>query len=62
MKPMKQVQPIYILLSFSSSLHKNTSLHSQYEDRPSYTFQHSPLTREVFIQVHGHFQTEESNW
>jgi len=27
---------------------------------PSYTFQHSLLTREVFIMVHGHFQSEES--
>ena len=28
---------------------------------PSYTFQHSLLTREVFITVHGHFQSEESH-
>ena len=28
---------------------------------PSYTFQHSLLTREVFIMVHGHSQSEESH-
>ena len=29
--------------------------------KPSNTFQHSLLTRDVFIQVHGHFQTKESH-
>ena len=40
MKPMKQVHQKYILLSLTSSLQNYiTKLHSQHEDRPSYTFQ-----------------------
>ena len=60
MKPMRQAYQKHILLSVSSYLHKYIITINMKTD-PSYTFQHSLLTREVFIQVHGHFQTEESH-
>ena len=56
MKPMKQANN-----NLFSSLHylQESQLHVIMKNEPSYILQHSLLTREVFIMVLGHSQSEE---
>ena len=48
-----------ILFSSLHQLHKIIITHVIMKTKPSYTFQHSLLTREVFIMVLGHSQSEK---
>ena len=57
---MRQAYQEHILLSLSSLTLTHNYIVNMKTD-PSYTFQLSLSTREVFIQVHGHFQIEESH-
>ena len=47
------------LFSSLHQLHEIMITHVIMKIEPSYTFQHSLLTREVFIMVLGHSQSEE---
>ena len=49
---------IIVFFSFHQ-LHKITITHVIMKTEPSYPFQHSLLTREVFIMVLGHSQFED---
>ena len=56
MKPMKQTNNnLFSLLHYL----QESQLHVIMKTEPSYTFQHSLLTREVFIMVLGHSKSEE---
>ena len=59
MKPMKQVNKIILFFLFTSHYIKSY-LHVIMKNESSYTFQHSLLTKEVFIMVLGLSQYEES--
>ena len=60
MKPMRQVQNIFYYRCLILYIKIHNYIVNMKTDLVT-LFQHSLLNREVFIQVHGHFQTEESH-